>query len=500
MRILAVDIGTSTVKSAVVDFEEGLRGFTSNEVPLQRPVPEAAEHEPNILVEILKGTIKETTRKGDTGEVDGVVFSGYLFGLIALDGQNKPLTNIFTWLDRRPTNYLSRLYQVLDPLDVYRRTGCPPLYIYQLAKLFWLKHDKETIISKTKTILDAKGYVLLQLVGEKVMDKSSASGSQLLNTHLLDWDYDLLQEIGIESDILPGLVEPDTVVGELPVSTAKELGLKSQVPVIAGVFDGAAVSVGLGGLGQEIATSHLSTSTMLRVASTEPIIDKSPQMRFQTYYCLKRMWLPGGAVNSGGIVLRWFRDNLGSLEKMLAQDLGISAYELLDREASLSPPGASGIIFLPYISGERFPTFGNNSSGVIFGLREWHTKRDILRAFMEGVAYNLNLVNEALRENNLNFREVRITGGGARSQLWLQILADVLNVPVKAFTRGDAALLGSALVARSTLDPGFNLAEFERSLVFDSIAIPSQSRYAYEGQYEKFKKVLSCLAPLFSEN
>jgi len=501
MRILAVDIGTSTVKSGLIDFEgDGVKGFNTIEVPLLRPEPEAAEHSADYLWGIFKETVKETIRKANMEEIDGIVVSGYLFGLIGLDAQNRPLTNIFTWLDRRPAKYLPRLYKTLDPFEVYRRTGCPPLYIYQLAKLFWLLQEKKTLLEKTKTILDAKGFLFLRLIGEKVMDRSSASGSQLLNMYSLDWDFDLIESIGIDPGILPRLVEPNTIIGDLPVSIANELGIKSGAPIVAGVFDGAAVSIGLGGLNQEIATSHLSTSTMLRVASPYPVIDKSPYMRFQTYYSLKKTWLPGGAVNSGGVVLRWFRDSLGGLEKVLAQDLGISVYEILDREAMLSPPGANGIIFLPYLSGERFPIFGNNSSAVIFGLREWHTKRDILRAFMEGVAYNLNLVNEALRENNLRFKEVRITGGGAQSQLWLQILADVLNTPIKAFTRGDAALFGSALVALETLDPAFELNKFDQYLRFDRIALPSENRLVYEKQYEKFKKVLNSLIPLFNEN
>nr|WP_052886589.1 FGGY family carbohydrate kinase [Thermofilum adornatum] len=169
MRILAVDIGTSTVKSGLIDFEgDGVKGFNTIEVPLLRPEPEAAEHSADYLWGIFKETVKETIRKANMEEIDGIVVSGYLFGLIGLDSQNRPLTNIFTWLDRRPAKYLPRLYKTLDPFEVYRRTGCPPLYIYQLAKLFWLLQEKKTLLEKTKTILDAKGFCFCVLLEKKL--------------------------------------------------------------------------------------------------------------------------------------------------------------------------------------------------------------------------------------------------------------------------------------------------------------------------------------------
>ncbi|ABL79017.1 gluconokinase [Thermofilum pendens] len=497
MKILAVDVGTSTLKSALVDLEKGVTGFVRKEIPILRPEPEAAEHDPETLFRMVLENLKETLAKAGVSEVDCLVLSGYLFGVLALDSKGEPLTNVLTWLDRRATRTLRTLFQVLNPVDVYRRTGCPPLFIYPLAKIFWLKTARENTYRATKRFLDAKGYLLLRLTGEEVMEVSSASGSQLLNLERKDWDHEIIHSAGLDLDKLPQLVEPDTIVGDVPVSIARSIGLKSPVPVVAGVFDGAAVSLGLGGLEEDVATSHLSTSTMLRVASRIPVIDSSPKMRFQTYYSLRGYWLPGGAVNSGAVVLRWFRDNFAQLERLVAQELGVSEYELLDNEAALSPPGSNGVVFLPYISGERFPEFGNNASGVIYGLREWHTRKDVLRAIMEGVAFNLNLVNEALRENGLSFREVRITGGGANSRLWLQILADVLGVPIKAFTKGDAALLGSSFVAKIAIEG--NAAGVEHLVKFDKTVEPiPENQRIYMERFKEFKYLLNALLPMFS--
>ncbi|MEM4638934.1 MAG: gluconokinase [Thermofilum sp.] len=497
MPVLAVDIGTSTIKAAVVDFDRGILASASEEIPLTRPEPGAAEHDPQLLLNKFKSVVSRVAVE----EVEALALSGYLFGLVPLGKGGTPLSGVITWLDRRPAEAVSRILERVSPRELYEKTGCPPLGIYQLAKIVWLRERKEKTYREAEAFLDAKGFIVYNLLGEKLMDRSSASGSQLLNIRKLEWEYELLEELGVDAEKLPELEDSVKVVGEIPADRARELGLRSSTSLVLGVFDGAAVSVGEGALGRGVASSHLSTSTMLRVAHSEPLVDRFDEMRFQTYYLFDGVWLPGGAVNSAGVVLRWFRDNMGQVERMVARTTGLDPYDLLAREAEAAPPGSGGLLFLPYISGERFPTFGNYATGVLFGLKEHHTRSHVVRSFMEGVMLNLRLVAEALRENGLQFSEVRVTGGGARSRLWLQIMADVLEVPVKASVKGDAALWGTSLLALKATGSISDVARAaEEKFTPDLEVKPDEENTAvYREAFRKFEKLLSAVKPLFRE-
>jgi gluconokinase len=502
MAVLAVDIGTSTLKAAIAELERGLVATYSEEVPLERPEPGVAEHNPRVLWEAFQRVVRGVLARAGGGlEVEALALSGYLFGLIPLDRRGEPLSGVMTWLDRRPARVMPRLLELVRPRELYERTGCPPLSIYQLAKLLWLKLEKPELYDSAHLFLDAKGFVVLNLTGEVAMDLSSASGSQLLHSRRLQWDHELLESLGLDPSKLPPLRGSTEVVGEVSRGAAEKLQLPRGTPVVAGVFDGAAVVVGEGALGSRVASSHLSTSTMLRVVSSEPVVDFSDEMRFQTYYLFDGMWLPGGAVNSAGVVLRWFRDQMGQLERIVGEAAGVSPYELLSREAERAPPGSEGLLFLPYISGERFPSFGNQASGVLFGLKEHHTRAHVIRSMMEGVALNLKIVGEALRENGLPFNEVRVTGGGARSRLWLQIIADVLEVPVKAAVSGDAALWGTSLIAWRSLGSIGDIKRVAEERFQPEVVVHPDEGGAgvYREGYRRFRRLLDAVKQLFTE-
>jgi len=498
MNFLVADIGTTTLKVSIVSSESDFLFFKSVEVPVLRPEAQAAEHDPELLLQLFVKLASEAVSSSKV-RIDALVFSGYLFGLTGVDASGEPLTGIITWLDRRPAEVLKEIYSKIQPSVVYERTGCPPLYIYQLAKIYWLYKRSPEKYARTRYFLDAKGYLLYKLTGRAVFEKSSASGAQLLNMRSMSWDHELLEELGLDASKLPELVEGDEIIGDLKPEVARLIGLEKPVPVIPGIFDGGSVAVGEGALSSGIGSSHLSTSTMLRVASDRPIVDGTGKMRFQTYYACDGVWLPGGALNNAGIVLRWFRDNFGHLEKLLSEELGENVYDALTLEAGQAPPGAGGLIFLPYLVGERIPEFGNEASGVLFGLREDHTRAHVIRSFLEGVAYNLRLVKEALEENTINVREVRITGGGASSDLWLQIIADVLEVPVRRVQTRDAALWGATLLGMKALGYIRDLRSYaERKARIAKTFTPSRENLdGYRKSYELFKLLLERIKPVY---
>jgi len=499
MKILAIDIGTSTIKSGMVDDQGNILSTCSKEIDIHSPEPGAALHDPNKLFETVMLVSRDVIKKTGSKEIDAMVFSGYLFGLIPLNEREEPIYWMMTWLDKRPSLVIDEIVRIWGSRELYERTGCPPLFIYQLSKIYWLRKYKKEIFEKTKRFLDVKGFIVNRIAGRKIMDISAASGSQLLNIRKLSWDDLSLEIAGINEECLPELVNSDTVMGYISEDFAKKIGLDKPVPLVPGVFDGAAVAIGEGATSEGIGSSHLSTSTMLRVASKVPMVDRSEEMRFQTYYMAEGIWLPGGAVNNAGIVLRWFRDNFGDLERIVAKRTGDEVYELLNREAERAPPGSSGLVFLPYISGERFPGFGNYSSGVLFGLRLEHKRWHIIRALMEGVILNLNIIKEALTDNGLNVKEIRVTGGGAKSKLWLQVLADITGIKVRRFKGEDAALLGSCILAMKALGERKSIIMDEERYLDDPIYPNETNRSLYDKKFQIFKKLIKTLTPIWKE-
>ncbi|QOJ79185.1 gluconokinase [Infirmifilum lucidum] len=498
MYFLATDVGTTTLKVSVIDEKSNFLFYKTVEIPVLRAEHHAAEHDPEFLLRVFLELAREAVSSSKV-KIDALVFSGYLFGLVGIDPQGEPLTGILTWLDRRPVEILGEMYSKVQPPLVYEKTGCPPLYIYQLAKIYWLYRRKPEIYRRTAYFVDVRGYLIYRLTGKVVFEKSSASGSQLLNMAAMEWDSELLEELGLDESKLPELVEGDRVVGELKPEVARLIGLEHSVPVIPGIFDGGSVAVGEGALSNGAGSSHLSTSTMLRVATHTPIVDKVGKMRFQTYYACEGIWLPGGALNNAGILLKWFRDNFAQLERIVSEETGINVYDLITLEASEAPAGAGGLVFIPYILGERIPEFGNEASGVLFGLREYHTRAHVVRSLLEGVAYNLKLVKEALAENSLHVREVRITGGGAGSDLWLQIIADVLEVPIHRIQAKDAALWGATILGMKALGQIRDVKTFAQSkAVIAKTFVPNEKNInTYRGAYNLFKLLLERIKPVY---
>lgn len=480
----------------MLDWNGRIADVFFTEIPTIRDREGIYEHDPKTLFNTFSTIVRSFSKKYP---IISLVLSGYLFGFVAVDKSGRPLTNIITWLDTRSKKYVKKIVSKIGARTIYEITGCPPLFIYPLSKLLWLKSEKELIYRKAHAFLGVKGFIFSQLFSDFIEERSTASGTQLLDTHKLEWSEEILDVFNIDSSKMPRLVEGDSVIGYLDRERAEKLGLKPNTPVVAGVFDGGAVAIGEGAVEVGRGSSHLSTSAMIRVPSTKPVIDKSDEMRFQTYYLLENTWLPGGAVNNAGVVLKWFRENFGLIEEVLSRSLDVSPYELMDKEAAKSPPGSRGVVFLPYISGERFPSFGNEASGVLYGLKYYHSRSDVIRSLYEGIIFNLKIILDAIRENGLSVEEVRVTGGGARSEVWLQIMADVFETKVYSFAETDNALLGSFIIAQKAL----GMIDSVRKSA-EKFAVPSRvfepnekNSEIYRLQYERFRRLLGIVVDAF---
>lgn len=460
-------MGTTNVRSLLFDGEGRVLAQSFRELRIYSPRRGWAEEEPEEIYRATLQTMRDAVKGSGlpAGDVAAVGFSAQMHGVTMVDGDGKPLTRLLTWLDTRAAPQCEKLGQMMDAYELYRRTGCPPLFIYPLAKVLWMRENMPGPYARCRRVLSAKDYIVQRMLGEACVDHSVAAGSQMLNIHDLRWDGKILEAAGLDMDRLPSLRDGVEAVAELPRSVAGQTGLRAGTPVVLGASDGALSSVGLGSVGEGVAAVNLGSSGAIRVVSERPLIDRSREMRFFCYYVARGRWLPGGAVNNAGTVLRWFRDNFGQPEVKAAKRQGADPYEVITEEAASVPPGAGGVIMVPFLAGERFPVRDPEARGVVAGLTLAHGRAHVIRALMEGVVFTLRWIMEAMEEQGIAVDEVRVSGGGARSRVWRQILADVLGKTVVHTGVEEASALGAAMLAAISLGLYRDLGEASRGMI-----------------------------------
>ncbi len=431
--VLVVDIGTTNIKAAVIDKEGQFLSFSENELEIERDASGAVEHNPDKLYKNFL-RLSQQVLQGFEDKVSALSICSYQFGLLPISKSGKPLMGMMTLLDTRAKEIIDKLKEKYDLRKLYQNTGCPPLFQYPLAKIFWLKERKKEIFKDTSYFLSSpKDYIIYRLLGKPFTEPSIASATQLFNIHTLSWDDYALAGVDIERNKLPSVVPSEQILCELSLRVCKKLGLKRKVFLVPGVYDGGGVALGLGGWSEKSGIINVGTSAMLRVFSSTALLDST--MRLQTYYLCNGKWLTGAGINNAGSVFKWFQENIG-----------IGDYNSLIAQAGKVKACSEGVFFLPYLTGERDPYIGSSASGVIFGIRGYHTQSHLIRALLEGVAYSLGLIKDSLGKNGVRMKEVRVGGGGAKSILWCRIFADVLNLPVRRFKKMNASLMGGAIL------------------------------------------------------
>ncbi|MFP4508456.1 MAG: gluconokinase [Candidatus Acetothermia bacterium] len=486
--VLVVDAGTTNVKAGVVSSQGELLSAESRSMEVHRPERGAAEHDPEEILEALYGVVRGAA-EGYEAEIEVLGLTGYQHGLLPLDEDGEPLIGMMTLMDERPKSAMDELQNREDLGDIYRRTGCPPLFTYQLPKLLWLREEKPRVFESSRYFADIKSFLARELVGSFVTEPGVASSSQLFNINEFDWDDRLLELAGVRRDQLPDLGAGGDLIGPLRPEAAEEMNLGDGVEVNLGVYDGGAMVLGLGGVGGNYGVCNLGTTGMLRTYSDEPVLDDPERRRLQTYSLFPGRWAVGGAINNAGVGLRWFRDNFqasGSYDEMIA-------------EASRVEPCSEGVFSLPYFTGERDPRIGNLASGSFFGLKDYHGKEHMVRAILEGVSYSLNFVREAMTENGIDFDRIRIGGSGASSDLWPRIIADVTELPVEKTLTEDTTLIGEAMLAYNTMGIYDSLEEAGGEMVKTGKEFTPDGDRArcYSEGYEFFKQLVSEFKELY---
>lgn len=446
--LLGLDIGTTGVKSLLLRSDGHVAATHVEEYPLLLPRPGWAEQDAEQWwVASARASRALLERSGVApGQVAGISFSGQMHGLVCLDADHQPLRPAILWCDQRTTEECRLITRKIGFKRLLRLVGNPALQGFTLPKILWVRRHEPQVYRKTRLMLLPKDFVRYRMTGQAAIDISDAAGTIAFDIEKKTWARTLLKDLGISPELLPEVVESVAEAGTLTAAAAREMGLVAGIPIIAGGADNACAAVGNGITREGLVAVSTGTSGTVIAPSLKPLRD--PKGRVHTFnHAVPGLWYVMGVMLAAGQSLRWWRDEFGGAEKLVARACGMDPYELLGREAALAPPGAEGALWMPYLTGERTPHGDADARAGIIGLTARHTRGHVLRAVMEGVAFGLRDSLEIIRGLRIPIREIRLTGGGARSALWRQIQADVFGREVSVLRGNEGPAFGAALLA-----------------------------------------------------
>lgn len=445
LAFVGIDIGTTSTKSVVFGAEGEVLGSCNIGYPLRHEQPGWAEQDPEEIFRVVLASVKGAIAdSGLTGrEVAGIGISTAMHSLIAASASGQALTPSITWADGRSELQARRI--AADYPGIYRRTGTPIHPMSPLPKLAWLRESQPNIFAAAAKFVSIKEYVVFHLFGEWVVDTSIASATGMLALETLSWDPEALRVAGITADRLSAVREGTYRLSGMKAAHAEAMGLPPDTPLFLGGSDGALANIGVGAIDAGELAVTIGTSAAVRMMTDRPATDPSGARTF-CYSVMGSSYIIGGATNNGGIVLQWLKESMFGGGLGAGGSASASVEELLASAAKVAP-GAEGLLFLPFLSGERAPIWNAEARGTFFGANLGHRGEHFVRAGLEGAMLAVLSVAEALKELAGPAREVRASGGFTRSPLWRQMLADMLGQPVVVPRVTEASALGAAVLA-----------------------------------------------------
>lgn len=444
--MLGIDIGTSACKLAVFNRQGEVISSGSGEYQVYYPKPGYAEQDPNQWWETVCRTIKAVLDKAgiDKKNIAAVGVDGQSWSAIAIDKEGEVLCNTPIWLDARSDDICKRLNRELGEEAIFALAGNTLQASYTTGKIIWYKENMPQIYGRIYKILQSNSFIVYRLTGVLSQDKSQGYGLHCFDMRRGSWDRDMCKALGIEYDFLPDIYDCHQVVGFLTDAAAEQCGLAAGTPVVAGGLDAACGTLGAGVIHpyetQEQGGQAGGMSICLDSFGADPRL-------ILGFHVVPGRWLLQGGTTGGGGVMRWIEQELADFEREEAKRLGKSALALLDEAAGRVNPGSDGLVFLPYMAGERSPIWDVKAKGVFYGLDFGKSKAHMVRAAMEGVAYSLRHNLEVAYEAGAKVGLLRAMGGAANSVLWTQIKADVTGLPIEVVASDTATTLGAAILA-----------------------------------------------------
>ncbi len=445
--VIGVDVGTSGTKAIAMDESGALLASALKEYPLHSPKPNWAEQNPADWHKATLEALTELASKVDAKNVVAIGLTGQMHGSVFLDANDNVLRPALLWCDQRTASQCVEITEKAGgEAALVEMVANPALTGFTAPKILWLRDNEPDLFEKTRKVLLPKDYIRLLLTGEYATDVADASGTLLFDVKNRCWHTGLISLLGLDSELMPRAYEGPEVTGTLLPEVAEKTGLPAGIPVIAGGGDQAAGGVGCGIVRPGVVSSSLGTSGVVFAFSEGVCAD--PQGRVHTFcHAVPGKWHVMGVMLSAGGALQWFRNSLCKEERSLAAETGRDAYEYITESASQVPVGSEGLIFLPYLTGERTPHKDPCAKGAFIGLSLRHDKAYMARAVLEGVAYGMRDSLDIMREMGVPLTVSRISGGGARSALWRQIMADTGRIEIARINVDEGPAYGAAILA-----------------------------------------------------
>jgi len=447
--MMGIDVGTTGTRAVIVRPDGHVVGAaTGDHRPMRMAKPGWAEQDPEdwwqATLVAIRAALEEAGLKGS--DIVAVGFSGQMHGVVLLDKTRAVLRPSLIWCDQRSQPQCDWITQKVGPERLIQLVSNPALTGFSAPKLLWVRDHEPKVFERAAHFLLPKDFVRFRLTREFATDVSDASGTLLFDVTNRRWSRQMLSALDLDPKLLPRAYESPEITGEITREAAVLTGLNAGTPVVGGGGDQAASAIGNGIVLPGLTSATLGTSGVIFSYTEAPKLD--PRGRIHTFcHAVPGKWHVMGVTQGAGLSLRWFRDHFGASESWYARQTGVDAYELIIREAEKVPPGSDGLLWLPYLMGERTPHLDAHARGMWFGLTAAHTRAHLIRSILEGVAFSLRDSLEIFKELEIPVEQIRASGGGSRSFLWRQIQADIYDKELVTLRTSEGSALGAALLA-----------------------------------------------------
>jgi gluconokinase len=464
------------------------RAKSVREYPIYSPNPDYREQDPKEILEAVIETLRESIIIAgiSSEEISFVSFSSMMHSIIAVDENCEPLTQSILWNDNRSIAYVKEYKESGKGRELYLRTGTPTHPMSPLYKLMWLKHKQPEVYKSAHKFISIKEYVLYHFFNEYVVDYSVASATGIFNIFELKWDEEALDILEIDESKLSIAVPTTYIVKNLREEICARTGLTTQTSFVIGANDGCLANLGSNAIEEGIAAATIGTSGAVRIVSERPITDKKE--RTFCYYLAENKYVIGGAINNGGIVYKWFRTEFGEINK---ED---------NEKINKIKPGSNGLLFLPFLAGERSPYYNPNLRGAYIGISDYHKKGHFAKALMEGICYDMKELLEAVSDLTGQVKVVYANGGFTRTPEWVQLLCDIFDVKINLSSNYESSSLGAVMLGMLAVGEVNNLEQCSFMINQSLTLTPNEeTRELYNNLYRLYKKSIEKLTGILEE-
>lgn len=486
---LGVDIGTSSVKALVVTEKGQIVSSAQRGYDILKPDVKYAEQNPEQLWLSAKETIGCVVSEVGAERIRGIGFSGQMHGLVMVDDKMRVLDNAIIWADQRSAEEIEQIYELAGKDALCDRTGNQLSTGFLLASLQWIKKHKKELYNQVYKVMPIKDYIRLKMTGEIVTDVSDASGTGAFDLEKRCWSREIIEATGHDMELFPPVAESCQIVGEVSADCAKDTGLREGTKVVAGGGDTLVQAVGNGMIEAGVLGSNIGTASQILSVAERPLRDA--KYRTNTFcHSVPERWMLMGAHLSGGVALKWLKN----------QVLEMKDFNQMTRLAQDVQAGSEGLLFLPYLSGERTPVNDPGAQGIYLGFTLKHSRAHMIRSTMEGIVFAMKNSLELLREQQITYDKIIASGGAANSPLFMQIQADMYGQPVYKTMDSEQAGKGAAILAAVGVGEFGSIEEACREMVHfeKAYAEPIQENVEmYEERYKVYRQLYEKNKELF---